>query len=128
MASNVDAIRAATIGSKKKFAEEIVEIDENPDIKIVMKQLTIAQRQEASKHARLPDGDVDIFEWQIWCILLGSLDPDSGERVFQEEDYGELKSHPSGGFIEQLAAAATRVNIVLVEDEEAVEKNSDETS
>jgi len=118
-----DRLRAKTLGAGGKRKEEIVEIDGET---FIVRQPTVAQRSDILKRSKANTGDterVDIGEMQVWAVIHCTYTPE-GEQVFEEADYDALKNQPTGGFVDQLGAAALRLMNVAAVDA----KNSEPTT
>ena len=107
--SNIDKIRAATVGSKKVFRTEIVKID-NVDIEV--RELTKIRRSEIIK-----DSDGDNQKLEQLLLIECCYEPGTDNKPFSLTDVEALWSFPSGGFLDDLLNAVTRVHgITRVED------------
>lgn len=118
------ALRAATVGAQKKFANELVEVGE---VKFEVRQPTIAARSAILKAAKAQSGDndrVDLAALQVEallrCVFVPAGEEQAGELVFEEADRASLLEQPTGGFVDTLAEVALRL---LNVDKEDLEKN-----
>ena len=112
-------LRALTLGRKKTFEKRIIEIEGE---KFEMRQPTIGQRGEIrnkSMKVGMHDGEettFDMFGFLICAVVELTHDPETGERVFSDEDYEELQSLPAGGWFDKLTKEAA--DLCNVQDDE----------
>jgi len=94
-----------------------------------VRQLGVGERGELMRKVSLKGRTeeemmqhIDATEMQIWSVIYCVFDPETGERVFEEDDYEALLAMPSGGFVDLAAKVAG--NLMNVKPEEDA-KNSD---
>ena len=135
-----DELRAITIGSKKIFRREKVKIpvfnyDEDPPKKtgekeIELQQLTVKQRADAAgsstqiTNTDSGEAEFSFSAFQVWLVIFGAYAPGTDELLYDEVDFDELQSHPSGGWFDDLSTAAINLNNVTRAD---AEKNLEKT-
>jgi len=114
-----DQIRAATIGGRKTFNTEIVEVN---GVKVECRQMSIKDRARLVADTEVegqPD-KVDTEKWQILNIIRNCFVPGTDERVFEETDYEVLASQPCRSWVDELSQVLMRLNNLDVEE---IEKN-----
>ncbi len=122
--SSVDKLRAATVGSTKNFASEKVEWNGN---EFEIRQPSVAKKSKIMSKCRIPlsEGDesefttasLDYGEMQVWSVIYCTFDPETGERIFEEDDYPNLREQPSGGFVDRFSSVAMRLMNVQPEED-----------
>ncbi len=113
-----DELRAITVGSKKDFTSKTVKFKGK---EFEIRQPSIKDRKNLRKYSVDENGDWDVLEALMWMVIFHTYVPGTNERVFEEQDYEELSSMPTGGFIDAFAEVAAKL---LNVDAKALEKNS----
>lgn len=107
--SDINKLRAITVGAAKQFKKEIKEWEGE---KFEIRQPSVGQRASIMQRAKVATGDVekmDLAELQIWSTICCVYDPESGDSVFNEADYDSLKNQPSGSFVDEFAQIALKL-------------------
>lgn len=126
--SRRDDIRAATLGRSPQFRRKLIRYFppkyeqvfdesgavvalehvgfEDTPIEVEIRQPTIKQRNDLLTKCRRPDGSLDEMEFILQCAIRFVHDPDSGERIYDENDYNALISQPAGDFVDQFGGEA----------------------
>ena len=106
-----EELRSFTIGARKHFEKETVEISIGDQTKAFeVRQPTIGQRGVINNKAmQFNDGEMefDMFGFLICAVVELTYVPGTDERVFSEEDYESLKSLPAGGWFDKLTSTAS---------------------
>ena len=104
-----DKIRSATVGAKKRFSSEIVDVC---GVKIEVRQLSLKDRK-----AIIPDSmdDANNIKWDILGFISSCYVPGTDDQVFDETDTDAIVNGPPGYF-DTIYKAITRVNSLSVED------------
>ena len=127
---SIDKLRAVTLGKARHFEKTIVKID---GMSFEVRQPTIGQRGDIrNKMLEFnPDAEGDessarfnMFEFLLHAVINLTFDPESGERVFTEEDIPTLKEQPAGGWFDDLTEAASKLCNIKSDE---TKKNSGET-
>lgn len=105
MAKTQNELRKKLLGGKKNFQTKKVKLESG--FTLVVKQPSQKQRSQISKKATI-EGTIDPFEFILWSVLLLVHD-ENGVRVFEDSDYDELASHPTGGIVDELGEACTEL-------------------
>lgn len=115
---SIKDIRSATLGAQNKFKTEAVK---HGDIEVAVKQLSYADRtalmEKCTKGEKL-----DSLKLQIFAVIYTVIDPETGEKVFSEDDYETMAEQPSGGYVDTFSKAAFKV-LGLSSEEGETEKN-----
>jgi len=127
-------IRSKTIGAKATFKTEIIEYD---DVKIEVRQPSVATRAQmmkrsrdtskvrsraSGKDAREVDAEdvlstLDYGKMQAWACIYCAYVPGTDETVYEEQDFSGLLNQPSGGFVDKISEAAMNLmNVTPKED------------
>lgn len=105
-------IRKYTVGAKKNLKEVVKEfITEDGDkYKVMFRQPTRKDKKALVKKCSDEDGMVDTIDLTTWAVIMLTYDPDTGERVFSDEDYDSLLEQASvGSFVDDFALEAIRL-------------------
>lgn len=109
-----DIIRSATVGSKKKYRTEIVELD---GVKLEVRQLSLSDRREyIEKSIDTQTKQADLLKLQIYAILSSCYVPGTDERVFDETDFNTISNSISGGYADILWEAIQRLSNFTVDE------------
>ncbi len=123
-----DKLRAASVGAKKNFRNQIVEWG---DVEFEVRQPTVGAKSEIMRKARVPMtdnpeeaiGKIDYAAMQAWSVIFCTFVPGTDERLFDDTDFNSIIDSPSGGYVEKLGRAAMELlNEAPIEDA----KNSEE--
>lgn len=79
------------------------------DVKIEVRTMSGFKRAELLQSCLTDDNDFDQDKWQGGLIIETAHDPETGEKVFTQED-AEWLMQKSSAPLELLAATATRIN------------------
>lgn len=71
-------------------ARQIVDIPEWGDVKIEVRGLTAGERVRLVRHLQDDEGNIDGGAMANWLIVLCSYDPETGERIFEDDDRGAI--------------------------------------
>lgn len=123
------ALRAATVGAKKKFQKELVTLKDvaGPDgqaVVVEVRQPTVKKRSAIFSAAKALSGDpdkMDLGMLQVEAVLQLSHVPGTEELVFEEADRPNLLDQPAGSFVDDLTEVAMKL---LNVDAAELEKNS----
>jgi len=115
---SIKDIRSATLGAQNKFKTEDVE---HNGIKVKVQQLSYGDRTALLEKCQKND-KVDTLKLQVYAVIYTVVDPDTGEKVFSEDDYETMIKQPSGGYVDTFSKAAFKV-LGLSDDEAEAEKN-----
>ena len=100
-----------------------VGFEEDP-IKVEVRQPTVKQRNDLIKKCRKSDGSMDEMEFIIQAAIHFTYDPESGERLFDQADYGALCEQPAGDFVDQFGGEA--IDLLNFGDQEKKSETSKE--
>ena len=112
--SNRDDLRSAILGAVPVFAKEVVEVSGK---EYEVRQPTNKARRDLFKKAVDEAGKIDMMDFMIWGVILNTYVPDTNELVFEDTDYDVFANKPSGGPLDKLGEAATRLLNVEVDVE-----------
>ncbi len=93
-----DEIRAATIGAKKHFRTKIIQFN---GVDVEIRQPTLRERRTLQEKCLDDKGNVDLFEFLLWAVIVNTYVPGTKEKVFDDADYEALLSEPIGGFVDR---------------------------
>lgn len=116
--SNRDDLRSAILGSNPEFAKEVVEVNGR---EFEVRQPTNKARRDLFKKAVDDSGKIDMLEFLVWGIIYNTYDPKSGQHVFEDTDYDVFMNMPSGGYVDKLGEAASK----LLNVDSDIEKKSE---
>lgn len=111
-----DTLRSAILGRSHTFRREKVINDDGVVFEVV--QPSIRQRADLRKKTTTISADgiqFDMFEFMIQAAIQFTVVPGTDEKIFTAEDYDVLASYPSGGFVDRLCEAASK--LCNIEDE-----------
>lgn len=123
-------LRALTLGTKREFKKEIVEID---NVKFELRQPTIKQRGEIqnksmklnlSADSEESKATFDMFTFLLCAVIELTYVPGTDEQVFSEEDIPTMQDMPAGSWFDTLSQTASTLCNVKEND---VKKLSEET-
>ena len=101
-----DQLRAATVGSKRVFKSEVVEVEVagGQKLQIEVRQMSIKERSEYFKASNdVKDNKVtDIVKMQVNGIISSCYVPGTDEKVFDMSDYDVLSQSVTGGFADKI--------------------------
>lgn len=97
--------------------QKIVTIPEWGDIKVEIRGLSAGERVRLVKHLQGDDGKIDNASMANWLIVLCSYDPDTGERIFEDDDRDAIAEKAPKPH-ERLMTAALRLSGLAGEDDE----------
>ena len=103
---------------------EVVEVPQWGDVKIEVRGMT--GRDRAAFLSSYTDPDTGRVNWSMLypsLITASAFDPDTGERIFNDED-GDAINGKSGAALEKVAQVALRLSGMQQEDEDKVGKSS----
>lgn len=101
-----DNIRSKTIGAPKHFKKNIVKID---DVEVEVRQMSVKDRLEIFSKSSNGEGGVDALRFQLWSVIYSCYVPGTNEKVYEEHDYDQLVSNPTGSFVDILAGEVTKL-------------------
>jgi len=111
-----DNIRKATVGSKRTFKSEIVDLAGN---KIEVRQLSISARRDymdAAISSKEGEREVDILKLQVNAIISSCYVPGTDDLVFESTDAKAIGDSVSGGYADEIWEAVQRMSNVTLED------------
>jgi len=143
-----DRLRAATLGRAAQFRRKIIKyypptyeevkdedgnvtglehtgFDYDNPIEVEVRQPTVKERNNLINKCRANDGRLDEMEFIIQCAIRFVYDPESGERIYDERDYGALSSQPAGDFVDQFGGEA--IELLSLGNPEKKSENSKTT-
>ena len=115
---SIKDIRSATLGAQNKFKTEDVE---HNGIKVKVQQLSYINRKELLDKCNSGD-QLDTLKMQVYAVIYTVVDPETGERVFSDDDYETMIKQPSGGYVDTFSKVALKV-LGWSDDEAEAEKN-----
>lgn len=110
--SNRDVLRSKLLGKTPYFRKEIVEYEGE---RYEVRQPTVKARGDLFKRAMKGDDKVDMMEFSLWAVILNTYD-NEGNLVFEEGDYEIMTGQPTGGLLDKLSEAATKLLNVEEDD------------
>ena len=113
-----DKIRGATLGKKSNFKTKIFDWE---GFEVEFRQPNLRQRRNLLKKAKDKNGEVDIIDFIVHSVIECTFVPNTGDNVFEYEDYDSLMEQGSGSFVEVFGAEIS--NLMNLQDEESNEKN-----
>lgn len=105
-------LRAATLGSSVRPANKTIAVEvDGVKHTFEVRTPSIAERGQIMKAGGYnADGTIQsiegIFRAQCVAIIKLAVDPDSGERVFEDADIDDLLAQPAGGWVDRLGRVA----------------------
>lgn len=114
---SIKDIRSATLGAQNKFRTEEVEYN---GTKVAVKQLSYADRTALLEKCKTDD-KLDSLKLQVYAVIYTVVDPDTGDKVFSEDDFETMIQQPSGGYVDEFSKASFKV--LGLSDEDSAEKN-----
>jgi hypothetical protein len=115
---SIKDIRSATLGQQNKFRSEKVK---HGSIEVEVRQLSYADRTALIEKCT-KDDKMDTLKLQVYAVIYTVVDPETGEKVFNEADYETMVQQPSGGYVDTFSKAAFKVLGLSAEEGDA-EKN-----
>lgn len=120
-----DKIREKTVGMAKNFKQKEIVIDEEEDLKVIVKEPSVAQRtkilQKSKVQSAQAKGDfdrIDTGKMQAYAIIECTYTPD-GEKVFAETDLDSILNSPTTAkWLDEVGEVA--LNLLNVQEEEEV--------
>lgn len=101
-----DALRAALLGSQRKFRSEVIEV---AGLRVEVRQPSIKERARILKEGKAQSGDadrMDLAKMFVTAVIACCYDPDTGDKVFEDANAEELLGMPSGSFVDVLGSKA----------------------
>lgn len=115
-ASQLDVLRAATLGMPAEFVKRVVEANGQ---EFELREPTERQRRRIQKNSRAKveqaeDGSVsatmDIAEMRVWCVIELTYIPGTNTHIFKEADHEVLMGQPTTrGWFKEIADSAWSV-------------------
>lgn len=103
-----DAIRTALFSGAPQFRSEVVKIN---GVEVEVRQPSIRVRRELFNKCTDAQGNIDANEFLVWSIIKNTYKPGTrATRVFEEGDYEQLMNQPTGGWVDQLIDAMSRLS------------------
>lgn len=100
-------LRSITLGAAKKFRTSVVSIDGN-DFEV--RQLSVKGRRDLLEKAYNSEtGKLDTQEYLVWSVIKSTFVPGTDELVYSDADYESLVAMPTGGFVDKLGEAASKL-------------------
>ena len=96
-----DQIRAATLGEKAEFRNEVVDYN---GIKVELRQPTVKARKQIMDKAVKDNGNIDILMFMTWGVIYNTYVPDTNDLVFEDADFDAMMEKPTGGFLDKFGA------------------------
>ena len=93
------------------------------DVTIEVRTMTALDRAKLLKTCVEKDGSMITEKFQAGLIIASVFDPETGEKVFTDEDY-ELLMSKAAGVIESLATVSMGISGLTKDAMTAAEKNS----
>lgn len=104
--SKTQSLREQILNQSPKTKKEDVDYYGIP---VQLRGLRVRERQEIFEKSRNENGDVDGIKAVILAILKCTVDPNSGEQVFEDTDYDTLMNEQSGGFVDTVMPVVNRL-------------------
>lgn len=127
-----DKLRALTLGRTQKFrfknfnylppiledikdddgdiiGSEVTGFDSDNPITVQVRQPNVKERNKIIMLCKDKDGKLDEMEFIIQAAIKFTYDPESGERLYSERDYGALVESPAGDFLDQFGEEAIKL-------------------
>lgn len=101
-----DALRAATIGSKKEFKRTQVEHKGNT---FEFVQPALRERKDLIKKVTDADGNIDSVALMVEAVIALTVVPDTEVRVYEAADRESMMGFPSGSFVDEFAGKALAI-------------------
>lgn len=120
--SSRSSIRDALLSAKTEFKSEVVPLN---GVDVEVRQSTVKSRSELMKRSTV-DGAVEFGAFLVWGVIYNTYVPGTNEKVFDEQDYDVLMEDPTGGIVDQLGEAISKIMNVS-EDLKEKAKNSTKT-
>lgn len=98
-----DALRAATVGSKKEFKRTQVEYAGNT---FEFLQPALRDRKDLLKRVTDDEGNIDSVALMVEAVIALTVIPGTNERVYESADRESLMGFPSGSFVDEFATKA----------------------
>lgn len=105
-------IRKHTIGTKTKLKEVIktFKTEDGIEFEVLFRQPTRRDKKELIKKCSDENGMVEVIDLSTWAVIMLARDPETGERVFTDEDYDSFMEQASvDSFVEEFALEALRL-------------------
>ena len=115
MASSIDDLRALTVGAKKNFRTEKVDIE---GAEFEVRQPSVKARDALMEKCTDKEGKLKMSEFLSWGIILNTYKPGTDEKVFSDADYKSIIEQPAGGWVDKLGNTAARL-LNVQEDEDS---------
>jgi hypothetical protein len=108
--------------NSKDIKKEIVTIKEWDNVKIEIRTMSGKERSVLLKTAVDKNGELDFEKMYPSIIIATAYDPDTGEKVFNQEDR-EILNTKSAKCVEEIAKVALRLAGLDGESAKSIEKN-----
>jgi len=109
-----DKIRAATVGSKKQYRKELVELE---GAQVEVRQLSLLERRDyMSASLDKESNSVDLLKLQVNAIISSCYVPGTDEKVFEDTDEKAIGNSITGGYADTLWEAIQRLSNFSVDD------------
>lgn len=112
------------IASVAPYTAELVTIHEWDDVQIEVRSLSLGARNDMLARAAETEGDADLRIIYPEMVMLCSYDPETGDRVFADDDLEFINSRPAN-LVDKLAVPAMRLSGM---NESSVEEAGKESS
>lgn len=128
--SELDEIRAATLGKPEQFEKRLVKIGERLDgtaIEIEVREPSLLARGRISKVSGAQKGreHVDTLELLLECIVQCCFKPGTDKPAFTEEDKPAMRNRRAGGWVDELSKVALELFNKSAEAAQEQGKNSE---
>ena len=111
-----DQIRSATVGAKKRFSSESVNVPFT-DIKVEVRQLSLSDRRDYMQSSiDSKTNSADILKLQVNAIIASCYVPGTDSKVYEDTDYKSISDSVTGGYADTLWEAVQRLSNFTVDD------------
>ncbi|MCK5604287.1 hypothetical protein KAR91_20530 [Candidatus Pacearchaeota archaeon] len=113
-----DQIRAATLGEKSEFKNEIVTYN---GVKVELRQPTVKVRKDLMDKSMNEDGKINVLMFMTYGVIYNTYIPDTNELVYEETDFDAMMDKPVGCFLDSFGEKIS--NLLNIEDDGGVKND-----
>jgi len=117
-----DRFRANTVGAEKKFRSQdlTLQFADGP-CAVRLRSPTVEERSQIISSSGVVDpktGDVkpDLAKLQTNSVIALTVDPETGEKMFDEADRESMLKSPAGGWFDELSRVSAQMLNVDLDD------------
>ena len=113
-----DQIRAATLGEKSEFKNEIVTYN---GVKVELRQPTVKVRKDLMDKSMNEEGKINVLMFMTYGVIYNTYLPSTNELIYEGTDLDAMMEKPVGGFLDIFGERVA--NLLNIEDEGGVKND-----